>query len=633
MRSTVGPLVAAVGLTTALSRALGTLSDRETDTLVLSRNLQNIGQGVEKLEELQAIADELDLGTLFNSEDFNKGFALLTSFKAIGVDSYERVSKAAADLATITGTDLKSAQLQLAKALENPVEGMSALSRSGTTFTKSQKEFVKQLVESNQALEAQNFILSIVEGQYKGAAEAAAGGYAGALDTLSKRYRDVNEQIGKTIQPAATAFLNGLAGYLEAVTGELVETAKALSILSGWIQDSIGKISAIGEEMRIAAGKTREWFLRLSELVGLRSQFEGWGSVFANEIVEIDRAVLRSLPIIGQYFTIIDALRRLRGGINATGPQGTDVDNNPQQGADLDMQAIRDQQRWADLMKSFSTPAPTAATAAAGTSGGKSELERQREELEKQFKAGEDIKRNLENRMMLLRATTDLERERVQIAIDLDNTIRQIQRTAAPSQQEGLIFSATEEARLKDLMAQVESFAANVGTWDFLPKVNEGLTETEELLKGAYEIISGELQGAIQGLIKGTSDWNDVLSNVLSQLGGCSWMLVSPGSEKHSRFPVMQMEAGRRSISLRLLENVALSCSFLIQREQWSATLIHGLRWTDTPPPIPCRWLGAARSITPARSSTSTAINTSRSRPSLKSSNRHQMTVPSVAKQ
>jgi hypothetical protein len=522
-RSTIAPLVASIGLVTQLSRSLSTLAERESDTLVLARNLQNIGQGTEKLEELQAVADQLDLGTLFNSEDFNKGFALLTSFKAIGVDSYERVSKAAADLATITGTDLKSAQLQLAKALENPVEGMSALSRSGTTFTKTQKDFVKALVESNQALEAQNYILSIVEGQYKGAAKAAAGGYAGALDTLSKRWRDVNEQIGEVIQPAATAFLNGLAGYLELVKDELVETAKALSILSGWIQSSIGKIAAIGEEMRIAAGKAKLWFLQLSDLVGLRSTFEGWGNVLSNEVAEFDRAMIRSIPIIGQYFTAIDALRRLRGGINSTEMPGTDVDNNPLQGADLDMDAIRDQQRWADLMKSVNTPAPvkTGGKSGSGVDKATRELERQRKELERQFEAGENIKRNLENQMMLLRTTSDLEKERLQIAIDLDDAIRQIQQTAAPTQQEGLIITATEEARLKDMIAIAKSGGADLGQSlaESMPEVNDELTQTEELLKGSYEIVANSLTSGIKGLIDGTKEWSDVLSDVLGQLG------------------------------------------------------------------------------------------------------------------
>ena len=50
-------------------------------------------------------------------------------------------------------------------------------------------------------------------------------------------------------------------------------------------------------------------------------------------------------------------------------------------------------------------------------------------------------------------------------------------------------------------------------------ELNTELTQTQELLKGAYDIVAQELTGAIQGLIKGTTEWGDVLSSILSQLG------------------------------------------------------------------------------------------------------------------
>ena len=36
----------------------------------------------------------------------------------------------------------------------------------------------------------------------------------------------------------------------------------------------------------------------------------------------------------------------------------------------------------------------------------------------------------------------------------------------------------------------IESFAQDVGTWDFLPEVNDELTETEKLLQSASEIVA-----------------------------------------------------------------------------------------------------------------------------------------------
>ena len=55
--------------------------------------------------------------------------------------------------------------------------------------------------------------------------------------------------------------------------------------------------------------------------------------------------------------------------------------------------------------------------------------------------------------MELLAAGSDLERERLQITYDLEDTIAKIMETAAPAQRDGLIMSAEELARIKDVQA------------------------------------------------------------------------------------------------------------------------------------------------------------------------------------
>ena len=64
------------------------------------------------------------------------------------------------------------------------------------------------------------------------------------------------------------------------------------------------------------------------------------------------------------------------------------------------------------------------------------ELKKQREELERQFQAGEEIKQNLERQMKLLSASSDYEKERLQILFDLEDTISGSKRPQH-AQQEG----------------------------------------------------------------------------------------------------------------------------------------------------------------------------------------------------
>jgi hypothetical protein len=95
---------------------------------------------------------------------------------------------------------------------------MSALSRSGTTFTAAQKAVVKELVESNRQLEAQEYLLRIVEGQYKGASTEAAKGFAGQMDTLNETFRDFQEVVGKGVLPIVTELVKGMTNAFRALS-------------------------------------------------------------------------------------------------------------------------------------------------------------------------------------------------------------------------------------------------------------------------------------------------------------------------------------------------------------------------------------------------------------------------------
>ena len=69
--------------------------------------------------------------------------------------------------------DAKASAVQLGKALQDPVKGMTALARVGITFTAQQQKQIKALVKSGDLLGAQKIILGEVKKQTEGAAEAS----------------------------------------------------------------------------------------------------------------------------------------------------------------------------------------------------------------------------------------------------------------------------------------------------------------------------------------------------------------------------------------------------------------------------------------------------------------------------
>ena len=255
----VGPL-AAIGSAAALFKTLNTsfrvVAEREADFATLANGLERVTTNAPlAAKALRGIADELGFETLFDEKAFQKGFALLTSFKNIGVDSYSRVAETAADLAQINQTDLKSSFLQLAKALSDPTRGLTALSRSGVIFTETQREMILELHRSGQEMEAQTEILRIVEGSYKGAARAAAEGLAGSFDTLGQKVRDFNEALGKAAAPLLEPLVDGTADFfdlvtegLNAISGDMVILAKNIqSVLTPVFKWIIGQLKEIGK--------------------------------------------------------------------------------------------------------------------------------------------------------------------------------------------------------------------------------------------------------------------------------------------------------------------------------------------------------------------------------------------------
>ena len=214
MQAALGPLLTVTAAIGAVGASLRIFQERQADVAVLSQGLQNLGLGADALDALQRSADKLGKTTLFNQEDFTQAYAALTSFRRIGVSSYERVAETAANVAQVMKTDVKSATIQLAKALEDPSKGLTALTRTGITFTDEQAAMIKGMQAAGDIAEAQKLILEELNTQYNETAKAAgSAGLAGALDSLGETLRDVGEKFGALISPAIQKYLTELTDW------------------------------------------------------------------------------------------------------------------------------------------------------------------------------------------------------------------------------------------------------------------------------------------------------------------------------------------------------------------------------------------------------------------------------------
>jgi len=209
-------------------------------------------------EQLQKMASDLQNTSLFGDEEIlQDATAQLLTFTNIAGEQFARTQQAAIDLSTRLGGDLKSASIQLGKALNDPVANLSALSRSGIQFSKKQKAVIKSLAESNKLADAQTIILDELARQYGGAGEAAAKAGLGGFKQLQNSIGDLMEDFGAIIAQAILPFVDKIKTMIASFKALSPETKKFIVILGG-VAAAIGPILLLAGTIlpAIAAGFT-----------------------------------------------------------------------------------------------------------------------------------------------------------------------------------------------------------------------------------------------------------------------------------------------------------------------------------------------------------------------------------------
>jgi len=153
------------------------------------------------LEKIAAV----DENVILNGENVIATFTNIRNVAGQGNDVFNQTTQAALDLSAALGQDMQSSAIQLGKALNDPVKGVSALQRVGVSFTASQKEMIKSLVASGDTLGAQKIILKEVNTEFGGAAKAAGDTFAGAVFRAKDKVADFTRNLVTELQPILLA--------------------------------------------------------------------------------------------------------------------------------------------------------------------------------------------------------------------------------------------------------------------------------------------------------------------------------------------------------------------------------------------------------------------------------------------
>lgn len=185
-------------------------------------------------DEVVNLANKLALQTTY-SDDAVKGVEnLMLTFTNINSRIFPQTTSTILDMATAMHEDLQSATIQVGKALQDPVLGMTALRRVGVDFSEDQKKVVQGLVDTGQSAKAQQLILAELNKEFGGSAAAATTTFAGKMALTANAIKQVKESIGNAILTAIAPLQDRLIKFVSSDKFQ-----KWVTDLTKWMADNL----------------------------------------------------------------------------------------------------------------------------------------------------------------------------------------------------------------------------------------------------------------------------------------------------------------------------------------------------------------------------------------------------------
>jgi len=225
-------------------------------------------KGIEKAHELHAAEAQIEAGlkstgyaagmTMKSIEDVAKGISsqskygrtdllsmqsILVTFPGITSKTFGVASQAIADMSTRMKQDLSSTAVQVGKALQDPVQGITALRRVGVNFDGEQKKIIKDLVANGHKAAAQTLILTELNKEFGGSAKAAFD--ADPLSRYNKNVGAIQLQMGSAVvylQQMMAPALENVSGFMKDIFTKIADNIQPVMTAIAPIWDTISLV-------------------------------------------------------------------------------------------------------------------------------------------------------------------------------------------------------------------------------------------------------------------------------------------------------------------------------------------------------------------------------------------------------
>jgi phage-related protein len=265
-----------------------------------------VGDLATSLSNLSGIDDEV----IQQGENVLLTFTNIRNGVGRGNDVFNQATTAALDLSVAMGQDLQSSVVQVGKALNDPIKGMTALQRVGVTFSAEQKKQIEGFIKSNNLMGAQKVILAELNKEFGGAAAAAAD----PAQKAAVAWKNFEEQIGGILLPK----LNELATWFTTVgLPKVTEFSNRLGTLFDKVGPAVNtfKVSASGvfKDLELPdATIAKIKLLAESYLPELRSEVSGVTATLKSNkegFEQVNDAVTRITNLLGPFVEILGSAR------------------------------------------------------------------------------------------------------------------------------------------------------------------------------------------------------------------------------------------------------------------------------------------------------------------------------------
>jgi len=271
-------------------------------------------------QHVEELGHALMLKSGIDDEVVKSGENILLTFRSIrnevgkGNDVFDRATKAALDVSVAFHKDLNSASVMVGKALQDPIAGLTALTRVGIQFSAKQKEVIANLVETGHKAEAQKLILKELEKQAGGSAAALGQTLGGQINILRERFNNwAGDMVGKAL-PVLERLARVLIPALNRVLRRGSEFADQLR--ADW--DKLGAILQKHEATVNKLATAGRFVVRVLS-IWIKYQALLYGTLIKVELKVLDVAFAITDKLIGAVQKVIGFFRSMSGAARTAG--------------------------------------------------------------------------------------------------------------------------------------------------------------------------------------------------------------------------------------------------------------------------------------------------------------------------